>query len=46
LSRYEGDTGLKTEYIVVELANKKLGDRWQRQFVDRARSGGIERVLL
>ena len=46
LSRYEGDTGLKTGYIVVELANKKLGDRWQRQFVERARSGGIERVLL
>jgi len=46
LSRYEGDTGLKTGYIVVELANQKLGDGWQRQFVDHARSGGIERVLL
>jgi len=46
LSRYEGDTGLKSDYIVVELANHKLGDGWQQRFVERATSGGIERVLL
>jgi Fe-S oxidoreductase len=46
LSRYADDTGLETDYIVVELANKLLGDDWQRRFVETARSGGIERVLL
>ncbi|MFQ5643306.1 MAG: DUF3683 domain-containing protein [Thiogranum sp.] len=46
LSRYEGDTGLKTGYIVVELVRQRLGERWQQQFIGRARSGGVERVLL
>ncbi|MCO6411813.1 MAG: FAD-binding oxidoreductase, partial [Thiogranum sp.] len=46
LSRYEEDTGLKTDYIVVEIANRMLGDRWQQRFIERARAGGIERVLL
>ena len=46
LSRYEGDTGLETDYIVVELANNTLGERWQQRFVEHARAGGIERVLL
>jgi len=46
LSRYEQDTGLKTDYIVVEMANKMLGKHWQRQFVERAKTGGIERILL
>ncbi len=46
LSRYGEDTGLETDYIVVELANKKLGEGWQRRFIDRCLSGGIERVLL
>jgi FAD/FMN-containing dehydrogenase/Fe-S oxidoreductase len=46
LSRYRNDTGLQTDYIVVELANKLLGDGWQTRFVERARHGGVERVLL
>jgi FAD/FMN-containing dehydrogenase/Fe-S oxidoreductase len=46
LSRYREDTGLETDYIVVELANRLLGDDWQKRFVDRARAGGIEKVLL
>jgi len=46
LSRYADDTGLETDYIVVELANKRLGEHWQRAFIDKARSGGIEQVLL
>lgn len=46
LSRYADDTGLETDYIVVELAGSLLGDGWQPRFVEAARSGGIERVLL
>jgi Fe-S oxidoreductase len=46
LSRYRDETGLDTDYIVVELANKWLGGGWQERFVERARQGGIERVLL
>ena len=46
LSRYGEETGLDTDYIVVELANHLLGEHWQSQFIDRARNGGIEKVLL
>jgi FAD/FMN-containing dehydrogenase/Fe-S oxidoreductase len=46
LSRYQDDTGLETDYIVVELCNSLLGDNWQQDFVDKANSNGIERVLL
>ena len=46
LSRYREDTGLETDYIVVELAHKLLGEGWQRRFIDQARAGGVERVLL
>jgi Fe-S oxidoreductase len=46
LSRYRHDTGLDTDYIVVELANRLLGDNWQRQFIDNVKHGGIEQVLL
>ncbi len=46
LARYADETGLRTDYIVVELARHRLGDDWQRRFIDRARDGGIERVLL
>ena len=46
LSRYADDTGLATDYIVVELANRRLGTDWQQRFIERARQGGIERVLL
>ena len=46
LSRYRDDTGLDTDYIVVELANKWLGDAWQERFIEHAKQGGIERVLL
>jgi len=46
LSRYADDTGLETEYIVVELANRLLGERWQKDFIERVKNGGIERVLL
>jgi FAD/FMN-containing dehydrogenase/Fe-S oxidoreductase len=46
LSRYRDETGLDTDYIVVELANTWLGAGWQERFVERAKQGGIERVLL
>jgi FAD/FMN-containing dehydrogenase/Fe-S oxidoreductase len=46
LSRYSDDTGLETDYIVVELARHLLGEGWQQRFVDGARGGGVEQVLL
>jgi Fe-S oxidoreductase len=46
LSRYENDTGLQTEYIVVELAKRVLGEKWEKQFTEKVKKGGIERVLL
>ncbi len=46
LERYVDDTGVETDYIVVELAKHRLGEGWQQRFIERARAGGIERVLL
>lgn len=46
LSRYSEDTGIETDYIVVEVANHVLGDGWQGRFIDNVKNGGIERVLL
>ncbi|MGF1642466.1 MAG: DUF3683 domain-containing protein [Thiotrichales bacterium] len=46
LARYADDTGLETDYIVVELANQRLGSDWQRRFIDAVKQGGVERVLL
>ena len=46
LSRYADDTGLETDYIVVEMANHLLGEKWQQAFIERATHGGIEKVLL
>ena len=46
LSRYRHDTGLETDYIVVELANRLLGTSWQKQFIQNVTHGGIEQVLL
>jgi FAD/FMN-containing dehydrogenase/Fe-S oxidoreductase len=46
LSRYTDGTGLRTDFIVVELASRLLGAGWQQAFLDRVRRGGIEQVLL
>jgi FAD/FMN-containing dehydrogenase/Fe-S oxidoreductase len=46
LARYGDETGLKTDYIVVEMARELLGSGWQQRFIEQARQGGIERVLL
>ena len=46
LAKYADDTGLATDYIVVELAQRMLGNGWQAAFLKRVQDGGIERVLL
>ena len=46
LSRYADETGIDTDYIVVELAKRLLGERWDEEFVARASRGGVEQVLL
>jgi len=49
LKRYEDDLQnglLEADYIVVEMARKILGEDWLPQYVQRANSGGIERVLV
>ena len=46
LAKYADETGLKTDYIVVELARHLLGDGWQQRFIARVQDGGVERVLL
>jgi Fe-S oxidoreductase len=46
LAKYADETGLKTDYIVVEMARQLLGEGWQQRFLDKAAQGGIERVLL
>ena len=46
LTRYEGDTGLEADYIVVEMARHILGESWMQDYVKQANDGGIERVLV
>ena len=46
LSRYRDETGIDTDYIVVELAKGLFGENWAADFVDNANSGGVEQVLL
>ena len=46
LGRYTDDTGLKTDYIVIEMANRMYGKNWEKQFIQKANNGGIEKVLL
>jgi Fe-S oxidoreductase len=46
LNRYEEDTEVKADYIVVELARHILGENWLEAYVAKANQGGIERVLL
>jgi len=46
LSRYREDIEVESDYIVIELANAYLGKDWQTKFIEQARQGGIERVLL
>ena len=49
LQRYKGDLAnglLEADYIVVEMANRILGDDWMPEYIARANGGGIERVLV
>ena len=46
LSRFTDDAGTEADYIVVELATRILGPGWLQDYVSRANSGGIERVLV
>ena len=46
LSRYRDDSGAQADYIVVEIARHVLGENWMAEYVAKANSGGIERVLL
>ena len=46
LSRYQDDTGLETDYIVVEMCKNNIGKDWQEKTIAKIKAGGIERVLL
>jgi FAD/FMN-containing dehydrogenase/Fe-S oxidoreductase len=46
LSRYNEETGVEADYIVVEMARHLLGPNWLADYVAKANNGGIERVLL
>ncbi len=46
LSRYADETGMEAGFLVVELAKAYLGDDWESTFIEKARRGGIEKVLL
>jgi Fe-S oxidoreductase len=46
LARYRDDANVDADYIVVEIARHVLGVNWMPEFVARANSGGIERVLV
>jgi Fe-S oxidoreductase len=45
-SRFNDDAGTDADYIVVEMARHLLGPNWMPNYVARANSGGIERVLV
>ncbi len=46
LARYSDETGIETDYIVVELAKYHLGEDWGVEFVEKIQKDGVERVLL
>ena len=46
LSRYGDDTNTEADYIVVEIAKHVLGEQWLEQYVEKAKNGGIEKILL
>ena len=46
LSRFDDDSVTRADYIVVEMARTLLGPEWMADYVAKATSGGIERVLL
>ncbi|MGB5104714.1 MAG: FAD/FMN-binding oxidoreductase [Steroidobacteraceae bacterium] len=46
LKRYDDDADTDADYVVIEMARHLLGEDWMPEYVRRANSGGIERVLV
>ena len=46
LTRFDADSDTTADYIVVEMAQKLLGENWMQDYVAKANQGGIERVLV
>ncbi|MDR3212818.1 MAG: DUF3683 domain-containing protein [Azoarcus sp.] len=47
LARYANVAGgVESDYLVIELARRLLGENWLDNYVEQANHGGIERVLL
>ncbi len=46
LGRYQENTGMDTDYIVVELMKNRYGDKWNKEFAKKLENGGVEKVLL
>jgi len=46
LTRYADETGLKTDYILTEIAEERLGKNWQKGFIEKLKIEGIEQILL
>jgi Fe-S oxidoreductase len=46
LKRFNDDAEMDADYIVVEIAKNLLGPDWLPDYVRRANTGGIERVLV
>jgi FAD/FMN-containing dehydrogenase/heterodisulfide reductase subunit C len=46
LKRFNDDAETDADYIVVEIAKNLLGANWLPEYVRRANTGGIERVLV
>ncbi|HET7832571.1 MAG TPA: FAD/FMN-binding oxidoreductase [Gallionella sp.] len=46
LSRYNEDANISADYVVIEMARRLLGENWLTDYVNKANTGGIERVLL
>jgi Fe-S oxidoreductase len=46
LSRYNDDSDTTSDYIVIEMARHMLGENWLQDYVLKANSGSIEKVLL
>ena len=46
LKRFNDDAEMDADYIVVEIAKHLLGTDWLPEYVRKANTGGIERVLV
>jgi len=46
LSRLETETGVKADYLVVELMRQRKGDDWQPQLEKQLKQHGVEWVLM